>query len=233
MKLLTPLIALLCLVPAAHAATAWEGLVTLDVTGPGMPSQLINYSIRNGIVRVDLLGGDNGSRLVDPVKKEIIIIAPGGQTYTRQPFAPAPAIDPGVQVEKLALTDPIQGHPTSHYTVKAGGMRAEVWLADDMPAEFWRLTDGAPWAMALVGKNGLLLRAIIRDANGREIMRMNPQTVRPMRQMAADFVPPPGAKEVAVTAQAPVASMPVPPAKVEDPSASAPRPPAPSNGRRR
>ena len=69
MKLLTPLIALLCLVPAASAATAWEGLVTLDVTGPGMPSQLVNYSIRNGIVRVDLLGGDNGSRLVDSVKK--------------------------------------------------------------------------------------------------------------------------------------------------------------------
>jgi hypothetical protein len=232
MKLITPLIALLGLVPAAQAATAWEGLVTINVTGPGMLSQFVNYSTHNGIVRVDLLGGDNGSRLVDSVKKEVIIIAPEGKTYARLPFAPAPAIDPTAQVEKLALTDPIQGHPTSHYTVKAGGMRAEVWLADDMPAEFWRLTDGAPWGMALVGKNGLLLRAIIRDANGREIMRMNPETVRPMRQMAADFAPPPGAKEVAITAQAPVFSMPVPPAKIED-QVPAPRPPAPSNGRRR
>ena len=131
MKLITPLIALLCLVPAAQAATAWEGLVTLNVTGPGMLSQFVNYSTHNGIVRVDLLGGDNGSRLVDSVKKEVIIIAPEGKTYARLPFAPAPAIDPTAQVEKLALTDPIQGHPTSHYTVKAGGMRAEVWLAEN------------------------------------------------------------------------------------------------------
>lgn len=234
MKRITPLIALLCLVPAAHAAAAWEGLVTLKISGPGIPQQLVNYSVRNGILRMDLLGGDYGSRLIDPAKKEMIIIAPGGMTYTRQPLAPAPALMPEAQVEKLTLTDPIKGHPTSHYNVKAGGMRAEVWLADDIPVEFWRLTNGAPWALALAGKDGLLLRAIIRDAtSGKIIMQMDPQTVQSMRQMAADFAPPPEAKEVA--AQAPIPPPPAPASKAESqiPAPSAPQTPAPSNGRRR
>ena len=238
MKLITPLLALLCLAPAAHAASAWEGLVTLKITGPGIPGQFVNYSVRNGIIRVDLLGGDYGSRLVDPAKKEIINIAPGGKTYTRQPFGPAPVMKPGWQVEKIALTDPINGHPTSHYTVKADGTRAEVWLADDMPAELWRLTDGAPWAMALAGKDGLLLRAIIRDAvSGKIIMQMDPDTVESMRQMAADFAPPPDAKEVAApTPVAPPPAAAAPASKAADdapPAPAAPRPPAPSNGRRR
>lgn len=235
MKLITPLLALLCSLPATHAADPapfWEGLVTLKLTLPGAGYQYVNYSTHKGKVRVDLLGGDYGSRIIDLEKKEVINIAPGGKTYTRQPFAPAPAAVPGVQVEKAATSAPINGHPTSHYTVKIGETRADVWLADDTTAEFWRLSD-APWAVALAGKNGLPLRAAI-STNGK-IIRMEPETVRLMRQSDEDFAPPPDAKEVAPAPAAPAPAS--SPSKVDDepaaPASSPARSPAPSNGRRR
>lgn len=195
---------LLCLVPAAQAASSWEGLVTLKLTLPtaGTGYQLINYTSHKGKIRVDLLGGDYGSKIIDFEKNELITIAPGGKTYTRQPLAPAPALPPGAQVEKAATSEPIKGHSTSHYTVRVGTTRAEVWLANDMPADFSQLMDGAPWAVALAGKNGMLLRASIYEGTAKPT-RLEPESVQLMRLHDEDFVPPPDAKEVAASPAAP------------------------------
>jgi hypothetical protein len=127
--------------PAALPSADFEGSVYFKInTGKGSP-QDINYSAKNGLVRIDIkkTEGRSPSVILDAAKQEMIILLPEQKKYMVQAIAESrnPLSRPGSAeptLEKIDGTEKIIGYDCGLYVVKSKDSTTQLWLTEQLGA---------------------------------------------------------------------------------------------------
>jgi hypothetical protein len=218
MNLPTRIFAVGSMLVASHlfAAGAFEGKVTLTMTGDRGKPMDMNYSMKGERVRMDLnAGGHEMSTIMDLPKLERIILMPEQNMYMSMPLKKPveQAVEQhqgdaaNVDINRTGKTETILGYKTDQILVtdKDKGSVTELWVASGL-GTFMGLGNGggspfggrkpsaaaAKWEEALKGKSGFPLRVISHDAKGKEIFKMEATKIEPGPLPDSLFVPPPG-----------------------------------------
>lgn len=219
MNLLTRIFAVGSMLVASHlfGAGAFEGKVTLTMTGDKGKPMDMNYSMKSERVRIDLnAGGHEMSTIMDLPKLEMIILMAERNMYMvmplKKPVEQAVEQHQGeaanVDIKRTGKTETILGYKTDQLLItdKDKGTVTELWVAPDL-GNFMGLgnSGGSPfggrkqsasaakWEEALKGsKGGFPLRVISHDAKGKETFKMEATKVEPGPLPESLFVPPAG-----------------------------------------
>lgn len=220
MKLLPLILAGLSLACAsALSAATFEGKVSLGMKSNKEAEQVIDYAMKDGLVRMEPKMADAGgtAMIMNWAKQEMIILMPEQQMYMVMPMkmpagaAGARADGPEPTVEKTGKTETILGYTCEQYVTTEGGQTTEMWITDQL-GTFMGLSAGNPmggamggggrgakgastagWEKALKGKEGAFpLRVIARDNKGRETFRLEAKKIEPGPLPASLFTPPAG-----------------------------------------
>ena len=127
--------------PVALLCADFEGSVNFKIdTGKGSP-QDINYSAKNGLVRIDVKKneGSSPSVILDAAKKEMIVLLPEQKKYVLQsiaepgdPLSQPNSTEPAL--EKVDGTEKILGYDCGRYVVKNKDSTTQLWLTDQLGA---------------------------------------------------------------------------------------------------
>jgi hypothetical protein len=218
MNLLLRIFAVGSMLVAAHsfAANAFEGKVTLAITGEkGKPMDL-NYSMKGQMVRTDINaeGGHQVSTIMDVPKLEMIILMAEQNMYMVMPIKKPvesamekhETAAANTDVNRTGKSETILGYKTDQILItdKEKGTVTELWVASEL-GTFMGLggSGGSPfggghkssasaakWEEALKGKGGFPLRVISHDAKGKETFKMEATKIEPGPLPDSLFVPP-------------------------------------------
>ncbi len=208
------------LLMAAHAfaADAFEGKVSLAITGDKGKPMNMNYSMKGQKLRTDMdAKGSQISTIMDVAKQEMIMLMPEQNMYMVMPIKKQ--IEKAVEqhgagaatadVERTGKTETILGYKCDQIIVtdKDKGTTTELWVAPDLGV-FMGLGGGhggspfggggknagasAKWEEALKGKGGFPLRVVSHDAKGKDTFKMEATKIEPGKLADSLFVPPPG-----------------------------------------
>jgi hypothetical protein len=204
------------LVPAALSAASFEGKVTMKMTGPkGSPSQM-NFSVKEGFTRIDIVTqGASPSVIMDQGKQQLTILMTEQKMYMIQPM-PKPPETPaaggapdhvaggsGPDVQVTTVTENILGYDCTKLvaTDKEKNTTTEIWVTDQL-GTFMGMGPGAnpmggrrggaaaqAWAEALRGKGSFPLR-VITTKDGKETFRMEATSIEKQSLDASLFEAP-------------------------------------------
>ena len=130
----------LAAVPALAGGQMFEGKVTMTMTSPRGATPIEMY-LKDGVSRMEMQTPQGGAiaTIIDPVKKEMIMIIPERNMYmkrstepTANPNAPAPAERTKADIKKTGKTETIAGMSCEHYTVTEETGETDVCLASGM-----------------------------------------------------------------------------------------------------
>lgn len=218
MKPLPLLIIGLALISGPLFGESFEGKVTMAIktSDSDNGSPVVNYSIKEGFMRMDATaGGHQSSVIFDSKNKQMIILIPersmymvrslagqgstpsyGGQGY---PGAAAPQGNPG-KLEATGETEKILGYTCTKYVVtSSGGDSTQIWVTDQLGMFGGFNLGGGPggrspvpqgWASALQGKSFFPMR-VIGTENGKTF-RMDVTAVSKESVPDSEFAPPDG-----------------------------------------
>lgn len=201
---------------AMVSAVAFEGRVSLGIKSGRDKEQVINYAMKEGLVRMEFPSADEGGAvmIMNWAKKEMIMLMVEDEMYMVMPLKTVaqamggkPA-GPDPKVEKTGRTETILGYPCEEYRSTEGGETTEMWVTDQL-GTFMGLSGGNPmegmmggsgkssptsgWERALKGQTAAFpLRVVNRDAKGREIFRLEVKKIDPGSLPDSLFVPPAG-----------------------------------------
>jgi Domain of unknown function (DUF4412) len=217
MNLLLRFFAVGSMLVAAHsfAASAFEGKVTLAITGEKGKPMNLNYSMKGQKLRTDIEAeGKAISTIMDVPKLEMITLMAEQKMYMvmpiKKPVENAMEKHQGdadkMDVQRTGKTETILGYKTDQIIVtdKEKGTVTEIWVAPDLGAFMGLGNSGggspfggrknaaaaAKWEEALKGKDGFPLRVITRDAKGKESFKMEATKIEPGALSDSLFVPP-------------------------------------------
>ncbi len=219
MNLITRIFAVGSMLVASHlfAAGAFEGKVTLTMTGERGKAMDMNYSMKGDRVRMDInASGHEMSTIMDAPKFEMIILMAEQKMYMvmplKKPVEQAMEKHQGeaanIDINRTGKTETILGYKTEQLLItdKDKGTVTELWVASDL-GTFMGLgnSGGSPfggrkqspasakWEEALKGsKGGFPLRVISHDAKGKETFKMEATKIAPGPLPESLFVPPAG-----------------------------------------
>ena len=217
MKLLLRICALGSMLVASHlfAADAFEGKVTLAITGEKGKAMDMNYSMKGDRVRTDInASGHEVSTIMDLPKLEMIMLMAENKMYMvmplKKPVEDAMAKHQGdaanIDINQTGKTETILGYKTDQILItdKDKGTVTELWVASGLgtfmglgnsggsPFGGHKSAASAKWEEALKGKSGFPLRVISHDAKGKEIFKMEATKIEPGPLPDSLFVPPAG-----------------------------------------
>ncbi|MDQ5979346.1 MAG: hypothetical protein QG602_2320 [Verrucomicrobiota bacterium] len=198
----------------AHAASAFEGKVSLALTaGKGKP-QVLDYSIKDTSLRIDMTAeGQSFASIMDMKKMELLMLMPSEQMYMVMPIKETvekaakkmEAKEP--DIEKTGRTETILGYKCEEYVTKEKNTTTEIWIAEGL-GTFMGLGEsgGGPmggmfggkkkaasgWEEKFKGKSGFPLRVVSRDGKNKETFRMEATKIEPGSLPASLFQPPAG-----------------------------------------
>lgn len=219
MNLLTRIFAVGSMLVASHlfAAGAFEGKVTLTMTGDRGKPMDMHYSMKGDRVRTDIdAEGHEMSMIMDLPKLEMIILMAEQKMYMVRPL-PKPdqqsmekhdSKAANIDINRTGKTETILGYKADQLLItdKDKGGVTELWVAPDL-GNFMGLANsgGSPfggrkqsanaakWEEALKGsKGGFPLRVISHDAKGKETFRMEAKKIEPGPLPDSLFAPPAG-----------------------------------------
>jgi hypothetical protein len=195
----------------AFAADAFEGKVSLAITGEKGKPMNMNYSMKGQKLRMDMDSeGHQVSTIMDLPKMEMIMLMAEQNMYMvmpiKKPVEKAQDKQGDVaDIERTGKTETILGYKTDQIIVtdKQKGTVTELWVASDLGV-FMGLGSGAggpfggrknaaaaaKWEEALKGKGGFPLRVISHDAKGKDIFKMEATKIEPGALPDSMFVPP-------------------------------------------
>ena len=216
MKLLLRLFAVGSLLTAtlAHAAGAFEGKVSLAITaGKGKP-QMLDYSIKDNSIRIDMTTeGQTIASIMDLKKMEMLMLMPSEKMYMVMPIKDTvekaakkvEAKEP--DIEKTGRTETILGYKCEEYVTKDKKNTTEIWIAEGL-GTFMGMGNNSgggmggmfggkkkaaeSWEEKFKGKPGFPLRVVSRDAKNKETFRMEATKIEPGSLPASLFQPPAG-----------------------------------------
>jgi hypothetical protein len=207
------------LTPAAALGAAFEGKVNFALTTGKGQVQPLTYLLKGDRVRIEMSGQMGmGGMIVDPRKKENIVILDDQRMYLVLPMADvvadAAAAKPGeVSLEKAGAKEKILGYDAEKYVSTQNGSTTELWLAEGL-GSFMSLGGGNPmlgggrpggaaagrqeWERALAGKDLFPLRVITKDQSGRQTFKLEATAIS--KESLADtlFSPPAGYQNLAM-----------------------------------
>jgi len=213
-SLLSLLLAGALAAPAALAATAFEGTVTMKMTGPrGTPAQM-TFSLKEGFSRIDMSAEGHAMGIIfDSAKQETTMLMLNERMYMTQPMPKPPAAAAmvegaaGTAVEITTTKEKILGYDCVKYVTKTKDGASEIWVTDQLGA-FLGMGGGGPmggmgggrgapggapspqgWEQALLGKGVFPLR-VVTSAGGKETFRMEATAIDKVALPASTFAAP-------------------------------------------
>lgn len=191
-------------------ATAFEGRVTLAISGGKGRTMPITYSMKGTLVRMDIEAeGHAMASIINLGKKEMLMLMPGQQMYMVMPMQDAVgnAVNDAElkqhNIEKTGRTDTILGYKCEEYVSKDRSTTTEIWIAEGL-GTFMGLGGGNPmmgggrgrssagWEKAFKGKPGFPMRVVTRDAKSAETFKMEVTKIEPGAVPDSQFQPPAG-----------------------------------------
>lgn len=218
MNLLLRLFAVAGLLTASfsYGAGAFEGKVSLAMSSGKGKAQVLDYSIKDTAIRIDLSAeGQSFATIMDLKKMEMLMLMPSEKMYMVMPLkdkiekAVGDAVAKEPNVEKTGRTETILGYKCDEYVSKDRDTTTEIWIAEGLGA-FMGLGSGGGnpmagmfggggkpkaaggWEEKFKGKAGFPLRVISRDAKSRETFKMEATKIEPGSLPASQFQPPAG-----------------------------------------
>jgi hypothetical protein len=191
--------------PAAPAAPAapFEGTVSMTV---GREAQPITYSVRQGVMRLDLhgRGGRETAVIVNTPARLVNVLLPGQQMYVEQELS-ADSI-PAIRrlrptITRTGRTEQVAGHTCEHWMVKdEKGETVDACMAQGIGA-FAGLerVGGGAW-MSDIGEGGWFPLLATRVDNGETVLRVTAIDARTLD--ASLFTVPAGYQKLTVPAGA-------------------------------
>jgi len=205
----------LLLAPAAFAANAFEGKVSMTMTSSRGESHALNYMMKGSTMRMDMEGAP-ASTIMDMGKRQMTILLHQQRMYMVRPMPePQHQTQAGSEgspssphdmpdVQSTGKTEKILGYTCNQFLIKDGDKTTEVWLAPDLGMFMGLNAGGSPfggrgrgnpevaakWEQVFKGKAGFPLRVITREASGKESMRMEVTKIEKGGVSDSDFTPP-------------------------------------------
>ncbi len=188
--------------PAAPAAP-FEGTVSMTV---GREAQPVTYSVRQGVMRLDLhgRGGRQTAVIVNTPARLVDVLLPGQQMYVEQELS-ADSI-PALRrvrptITKTGRTEQVAGHACEHWTVKDdGGEAVDVCMAQGIGAFAGLERAGVGAWLSDIGEGGWFPLLATRVASGETVLRVTAIDRRALD--ASLFAVPAGYQKLAVPAGA-------------------------------
>ncbi len=196
----------------SSAAEGFEGKVTFNMSSGKDRGQVIDYTMKGAIVRMDLNAGDSSvSNIMDMNKREMTMLMHDQQMYMVMPLKLPPEaaakvkeMESSAEIEKTGKTETILGYKCQQVLVKDKGSVTEMWLADGLGVFMGMGGGGNPfgggpgggkaasakWEQALKGLGGFPLRVISRDGKGKESFKMEATKIAPGAQPDSTFKAP-------------------------------------------
>jgi hypothetical protein len=200
---LAPICALL--LPCALSAETFEGKVTMTVTSATSKDgpQSINYSIKDGAMRMDVTGAKGGGAFITDFKnKQMIILMEQQRMYMVRPFgdvgtqqggapsqpgAPAAPHKPSDgSFRDTGETETIQGYPCKKYEITSSKGITDIWATDQLGMFGGMTMAGGPgarrgqapqeWESVLKGSGFFPMRVVVNEG-GKEKFRMDVTSV--------------------------------------------------------
>ncbi len=200
----------------AHAASAFEGKVSLAITaGKGKP-QVLDYSIKDTSLRIDMnADGQAIASIMDMKKMEMLMLMPSEKMYMVMPIketvekAAKKVEVKEPDIEKTGRTETILGYKCEEYVTKEKNATTEIWIAEGLGTFMGLGENGgggggmggmfggkkkaaAGWEEKFKGKPGFPLRVVSRDGKNKETFRMEATKIEPGSLPASLFQPPAG-----------------------------------------
>ncbi len=198
-------------------AAGFEGKVSLAMTGGKGKTEVLDYSIKDSAVRMDINAeGHAMATIMDLQKLEMYMLMPEQQMYMVMPIKDKieKAVDQVAEkdpnMQKTGRTDTILGYKCDEYVLKERDTTTEVWVTEGL-GSFMGLGNGggrggpmggmfggkskssaAGWEQKFKGKPFFPLRVISRDGKSREIYKMEVTKIEPGSLPASQFAPPAG-----------------------------------------
>jgi hypothetical protein len=195
-----------------HAAS-FEGKVTLAMNMGKGQSQVLDYSIKDTAIRIDLTAqGQAFATIMDLQKMEMLVLMAEQKMYMVMPIkdkvdqAVEKAFENDTTITKTGRTETILGYKCDEYVSKEKDTTTEIWVAEGLGAFMGLGSSGgmgdmlgagakkkaAGWEEKFKGKPGFPLRVITRDAKSRETFKMEATQVSPGTLSPALFQAPAG-----------------------------------------
>jgi len=188
MKLLHAILpACALLLPGLVSAETFEGKVTMKITSPSMKegSQDINFSIKEGLMRIDVNNAKGGQAAVvmDTKNQKMLILMVAQKMYMERPIPQPGQVPPGAQgshdpsqysLEATGTKETILGYECTKYVSKGADETAEIWVTDQL-GTFSGLFHGGPgqrgqapaaWEEALKGKGFFPMKVVANGKHG-------------------------------------------------------------------
>ncbi len=183
----------------SHAAS-FEGKVTLAMNMGKGQSQVLDYSIKNNAIRIDINAqGQAFATIMDLQKMEMLMLMPAQKMYMVMPIKDKveKAMDESLakepNIEKTGRTETILGYKCDEYVSKDRDTTTEIWVAEGLGSFMGLGSSGggmgdmfggkkkaAPgWEEKFKGKPGFPLRVISRDAKSKETFKMEATKIEP------------------------------------------------------
>jgi hypothetical protein len=196
-RTLAPLCALA--LPCALTAETFEGKVSMTMTSATSSNgpQTINYSIKEGFMRMDMTAAKGAGAIITDFKnRQIIILMPQQKMYMVQQLpdpnsAAKPAGAPGgapagtpnasnTTFRDTGRTETIQGYSCKEYEVTSPKGTADIWATDQLGMFGGLSMGGAPgrrtqapqeWESAIKG-SGFFPMRVVTNEGGKEKFRL-------------------------------------------------------------
>lgn len=209
---------------AALSAFAFEGRVSLAITGEKGGEQVIDFVTKGDLVRMEPKTADAAgtAMIMNAAKQEMTVLMPRERMYMVMPMRGGPAPQAGnaepsdAKIEKTGRTEKILGYDCEEYVVTDRGNSTAMWITEQL-GSFMGLgtgnpmggmmggrkakAEGAAWETLLKGKKGWFpLRVVSRDAKGKEKFHLEAKKIEPGNLSDELFAPPAGFQKFAMPA---------------------------------
>lgn len=203
------------LTAAVGRAASFEGKVTLALSSGKDQGQVLDYSIKGDVIRIEMNAeGQSFASIMDLGKMEMLMLMPEQQMYMVMPIkdrvgqAADQAFANDATIVKTGRTETILGYKCAEYVSKEKDTTTEIWIAEGLGSFMGLGSDGgrgmggmfgggkkkaaAGWEEKFKGKPGFPLRVISRDKKSRETFKMEATRIQPGSLPASLFQAPAG-----------------------------------------
>lgn len=198
--------------PGALCAAVFEGKVTMKLVGPKGTPQQMNFSVKEGLTRIDMTAqGMTPAIIMDQAKQQMVILMTEQKMFMIQPMPKPPetpaaggpdqAVGTAPTVQATGVTEKILGYDCTKYVSTDKNATTEVWVTDQLgtfmgfgpggggPMGRRGGPGGQAWEQQFRGKGMFPLR-VITTKDGKEAFRMEATSVEKQTLDASVFEPP-------------------------------------------
>lgn len=187
----------------SQGAAQFEGVVTFQSEG----GRSFDYSMREGLVRIDMNGSDRKAAMImDPGAKKMYMLMPEQHMYMEMKVPEGKDVEQkDVKPTKTGKSDVVAGHKCDYWSVEEEQGEVDICLANDIggfQAFSNRMIGSASAWQEAIGKNAFPLK-VITHTEGKEKVALEATKVEKKSLDAAIFAPPASYKKMEMNMKMP------------------------------